>query len=109
MSDYLKKPEHKEHEEDFRMIRKRIMEALKDYKNFNGVDFVDVNAGGIQINGRHKKTGHYYYILSTIRYDFSNVDEAIDEFVNAWKEYDTPKRIRDFTDFIETCQKYGWD
>lgn len=109
MSDYLRKPEHREHEKDFSMIRKRITEALKDCENFDGIDFIDVNAGGIQISGIHKEASNYYYVITTIRYDFSNVDEAVDEFISTWKECDTPKRIRDFTDFIETCQKYGWD
>ena len=58
MSDFLKKPMLEKHKEDFERIRQRITEALKEYENFDSVDFVDVNARGIQISGKNKKTGN---------------------------------------------------
>lgn len=109
MSDYLKEPMLKEHGKDFDEIRKRISEALKDYDNFIGVDFVDVRAGGVQISGIHKQIGHYYFVSSTIDYDFENVDEAIDEFVNGWKETDNPKHVNGLLSFLRMGEKYGWD
>lgn len=109
MSDFLKKPMLEKHKEDFERIRQRITEALKDYENFDGVNFVDVNARGIQVNGLHKKTGRYYFHTVTIKYDFSNVDEAIEDFVNGWKHYDNPSYISDFLQFLEWGEKYGWD
>ena len=109
MSDFLKKPMLEKHKEDFERIRQRITEALKDYENFDGVNFVDVNARGIQVNGLHKKTGRYYFHTVTIKYDFSNVDEAIEDFVNGWKHYDNPSYISDFLWFLEMGEKYGWD
>lgn len=109
MSDFLKKPMLEKHKEDFERIRQRITEALKEYENFDSVDFVDVNANGIQISGKHKKTGNYYFLTVTIKYDFSNVDEAIEEFVNGWKEFDNPRHISDFLWFLEMGRKYGWD
>ena len=109
MSDFLKKPMLEKHKEDFERIRQRITEALKDYENFDGVNFVDVNARVIQVNGLHKKTGRYYFLILTIKYDFSNIDEVVDEFVRGWKKYDNPEYISDFLSFIRMGEEYGWD
>lgn len=109
MRDHLKEPMLKEHKEDFDRIRQKITEALKDYENFDGVNFVDVNARGIQVNGLHKKTGRYYFHTVTIKYDFSNIDEVVDEFVSGWKKYDNPEYISDFLSFIRMGEEYGWD
>lgn len=109
MRDHLKEPMLKEHKEDFDRIRQKITEALKDYENFDGVNFVDVNARGIQVNGLHKKTGRYYFHTVTIKYNFSNIDEVVDEFVSGWKKYDNPEYISDFLSFIRMGEEYGWD
>ena len=110
MSDYLRKPEHREHKKDFSMIRKRITEALKDCENFDGIDFIDVNAGGIQICGLHKEiVGFYYADSPTIKYDFSNIDEAVKEFIDGWKTADNPESVDNFKQFLEMGSMYGWD
>ena len=100
------------HEEELLEIQAKLHEQLKDFPNFLGVDFCDVSAGGIQIRGHHKQIQKYTYPITnqtTLLYDLSNKDEAIDEFVEYWKLYDNPKDISDTKDFILAGERYGWD
>ena len=110
MSDYLKEPILTERKDDFDEIRQRIADALKDFEHFNGVDFVDVYADGIQICGKHKQIqGFYYSAMPTIEYDFSNVDEAVNRFVTAWKDVDNPTSIEEYKKFLKDGARWGWD
>ena len=110
MGDYLRESMREEHGDDFAKIRTAIAEALKDYPNFIGVDFSDVHAGGIQIGGLHKEiTGFYYASMPTIKYNFSNIDEAVKEFVDGWKTADNPESVGNFKRFLELGSMYGWD
>lgn len=107
---YLRDDILSEHKEKLIHIEQEITKQLTDYENFDGIDFCDVNAGGIQIRGHHKQiNGYTYGKQPTIKYDFSNYLECIDEFVQMWKEYDTPNKVRDEQWFIEQGEKYGWD
>lgn len=91
-------------------IEKLINKGLKDYPNFLGIDFCDVSANGIQIRGHHKAiTTHTYGNQPTIKYDFTNKNEVIDEFIEMWKQLDTPDEVKSYTDFIDFGNKYGWD
>lgn len=91
-------------------IENAIKEKLKDYPNFKGIDFCNVGAGGIQIRGYHKDINSYTYgDQITIKYDFSNYLECINEFVEMWTAYDTPEKIKVFKDFIADGDKWGWD
>lgn len=92
------------------LIERSIEKKLKNYPNFLGIDFCDVNAKGIQIRGHHSQiSGYSYGDQPTIRYDFSNYVDVIDEFVNMWVEQDTPENVKKYKDFIYQGQKYGWD
>ena len=87
-----------------------INTALKDYPNFDGVDFCDVGANGIQIRGHHKQIGGYTYgSQPTIKEDLSNITEATQEFIDMWKAEDTPMKVLKFKEFISFGEKYGWD
>lgn len=98
------------HKGEMVRIEKRINEGLKDYPNFLGIDFCDVHANGIQVRGHHKEVkGYTYGNQPTIKYDFSNTNEVIDEFIEMWKEVDKPEEVRRFKDFTEFGEKYGWD
>ncbi len=91
-------------------IEKLINEGLKDYPNFLGIDFCDVNANGIQVRGHHKEiTTHTYGNQPTIKYDFTNKNEVINDFIEMWKELDVPDEVRRYKDFIDFGNKYGWD
>lgn len=94
----------------FIYIEEKINNGLKDHPKFNGIDFTDVSAGGIQIRGHHKEIKDYSYgNQPTIKYDFSNYKKCIDEFIEMWKEYDTPERVESKKRFIAAGEKWGWD
>lgn len=91
-------------------IQDSINKALVEFEGFKGIDFCDVSARGIQIRGFHKDIKSYSYGKQiTIKYDFSNYVEAIDEFIEMWKHYDTPNLVMKEIDFIKMGEKYGWD
>ena len=90
-------------------IQRQIAKKLKDYPNFMGVSFSDVHANGIQINGNHSEIEGYHFVIVTVDYDFENVKEAIEGFVESWKAKDNPKAIEDFKKFIADGIKWGFD
>lgn len=91
-------------------IEKEINHRLDGYPNFAGIDFCDVSAGGIQIRGFHSHVKRYTYGSQiTIKYDFSNYKECIDEFVDMWKSQDKPEKVSGYQSFIADGEKYGWD
>lgn len=90
------------------LAQEKIKQRLKDNKDFNGVVFSDVHAGGIQIGIRNKRIP----ILTsdvTIKYDFSNIDEATEEVIQSYLKNDNEKSIKWANDFYEQGCKYGWD
>ena len=91
-------------------IQEDIKKKLKGYENFLGIDFCDVSASGIQIRGHHKNIkGYTYGEQPTIKYDFSNINEVIKEFVLMWWEKDNDAEIAKEKDLISFGEKYGWD
>lgn len=99
-----------EHFKDFKEIEDKIEYGLKEYRNFDGIDFCDVSAHGIQVRIHHKDIkGYTYGNQFTIEYDFSNKDEIPDLVVNHFKEIDNADRIKREKEFISWGEKYGWD
>lgn len=99
-----------ERRDDLLKLQDYIEEALKEFPNFLGVDFCDVGARGIQIRGHHADIKNYTYgDQPTIKYDFSNMYDAADEFIKMWKQIDNPESVRKQLDFIAMGEKYGWD
>ncbi len=91
-------------------IENTINKYLKGFENFQGIDFCDVSAGGIQIRGHHKEIkGYTYGRQPTIKYDFSNAGDVIWEFLKMWGEVDNPQVIARGKAFIADGEKYGWD
>lgn len=91
-------------------IESQINKILAGYEDFEGIDFCDVSAGGIQIRGHHKQIkGYTYGQQPTIKYDFSNMEEVIDEFICMWRRIDKPQTVAKQLDFIRHGEKYGWD
>jgi hypothetical protein len=98
------------HLEDLFYIESIITEQLKVFPNFEGIDFCDVNAGGIQVRGHHNQIkGYSFGNQPTINYDFSNLDEVIEQFVSMWEVSDTPKKVKEYQDFIRDGERWGWD
>ena len=99
-----------EHTNDLLYMEKEITNNLKDFTNFEGIDFCDVSANEIQIRGHHKQIKNYTYgDQPTIKYDFSNIDSAIKEFITMWKEIDNPNEVNKKLKFIREGEKYGWN
>lgn len=87
-----------------------IIEQLSDYPNFDGIDFCDVCASGIQIRGHHKLVrGYCFGSQPTIEYDFSNYKDCITEFVEMWKSKDNKKVLEQYNSFLEAGDRWGWD
>ena len=63
-----------------------------EVKNLSSLDFCDVNANGIQIRGCHllAEPGYSYGHQATIKYDFANIEDAVNEFIACWKQKDNP-------------------
>lgn len=98
------------HKDMFETIHISIVTALDGFENFDGIDFCDVGAGGIQIRGHHKRVkGYCFGEQVTIKYDFSNSIEAVDEFITMWKAHDNDEALHDYLEFIAFGEKFGWD
>ena len=107
---YVRPDTLKNYKEKMLYIQNKIKDELSNFENFEGIDFCDVSANGIQVRGHHKKVrGYTYGFQPTINYDFSNVEEIVESFVNAWKREDNPEDVKSYLDFIHDGQKYGWD
>lgn len=107
---YLKLEMLEEHLKDFMYIESQINKCLCGFENFEGIDFCNVGAGGIQIRGHHKEIkGYTYGSQPTIKYDFSNIEEVICEFIDMWRRSDTEQKIMKEKEFIYYGEKYGWD
>jgi uncharacterized protein YjbK len=99
-----------DYEQQLIIIRHSIYCALKDYPNFDGLDFTDVNGGHINIRAFHKDIKNYTYGNDIkLEYDFSNANEAIEEFIDMWKAYDTEEELESCKRFFESCEKYGFN
>lgn len=107
---YMKEEMLRENLSKLVYIEKEIEKALEGFENFEGVDFCDVNAHGVQIRGHHKEiTGYTYGSQPTIKYDFSNYHEVIQEFIDMWEKADTKEKVASEKRFIRDGEKWGWD
>ena len=82
-------------------MEKQVKEIIKD-PNFDGLYFTDGYQGEILVNAMHKKiigkklTGYF-----AMKPDLSNMDQVINNVVNAWKQQATEQGIRDFNNFLK--------
>lgn len=90
------------------LAQEKVKNRLKDRPNFAGITFNDVGASGIQIQAKNKQVS---IIISdaTIKYDFSNIDEAVDECVEGFIETDNEESIKSASQFYNDGCEYGWD
>jgi len=110
--DYLGSHKYPEdYKEKLDYIRNKINKQLIDNKNYRGIDFYDVSAGGIQIRGFHRQIKGYCYPMHqvTLFYDFSNIEEAITEFINCWNSVNNEKDIQNMKWFLASGKRWGWD
>lgn len=99
-----------EHFEELVTTECLINKLLNSFENYNGIDFCDVHAGGIQVRIHHKKIENYTYgEQKTIEYDFSNIDEIPYMVAREFIETDKPYLISKQLEYIRQGEKYGWD
>ena len=99
-----------EHKGAMVKIEREIRKGLKKYRTFKGIYFYDVGLDGIQIRGHHIKVeGHTFGKSIILKRDFSNKDTVVKEFVEMWKKFDTPQRVKEYKSFIKDGRKYGWN
>ena len=91
------------------LAQEKVKNRLKDRPNFAGITFSDVSAGGIQIKASNKQVPYISMSDATIKYDFSNIDEAVDDVVNQFLSTDNEENIKSANDFFKTSMEYGWD
>ena len=91
-------------------MQNKINEKLKNYPNFDSIDFCDVGANGIQIRLHHKQiNGYTLSEQATLKYDLSNIEEVIDASINNFIAFDTEDNIKGYKEFLAEGDKYGWD
>lgn len=82
-------------------VQEQITEKLMYYGNFQGVTFVDNGYGDIQIQGKHREIKGYTYTSNKpIKYDFSNIDESVEEFIRMWASVDKPSYTKKIQEFL---------
>lgn len=107
---YLRDKMLNDHYDELKQIECRVDELLAGSVNYDGIDFCDVHAGGVQVRIHHKQIkGYTYGHQVTINYDFSNMNKVPEQVANAFKYYDTPDRIMTMKSFIAQGERYGWD
>ena len=103
-------PTLEKHKKEMIYIENSINKYLNGFENFLGIDFCDVSARGIQIRGHCKQIkGYTYGTQPTIKYDFSNVEDVIWEFIKMWGIVDTEENIKKEQKFIREGERYGWN
>lgn len=99
-----------QHSDKLNYIEQQIDKLLTNFENYNGIDFCDVGAGGIQVRIHHKAIkGYTYGDQKTIKYDFSNFKEIPLQVVEEFLKIDNPEAISKQQEFIRMGEKYGWD
>lgn len=98
------------HKEKFDYIETEVIKKLKDYPNFDHLDFSKNYNGNIHIRCFHKQIKGYSF-GNHIEFKLDNDDykEAVDIIVEMWKEYDNETYVKSYKRFIKDGERYGWD
>lgn len=91
------------------LAQEKVKSRLKNRPNFASITFNDVGASGIQIQAKNKQVPYISISDATIKYDFSNIDEAVDECVKGFIETDNEKSTTSALQFYNDGCEYGWD
>ena len=107
---YLSHKRIEEHFSELVKCEKLINKLLDNFENYEGIDFCDVHAGGIQVRIHHKQIkGYTYGHQHTIKYDFSNIEDIPILVASEFIKIDKPEYISAELKFIKDGEKYGWD
>ncbi len=109
-SHYLKEKTIDNHLQDLIYIHNQICFILyQQYPNFDGLDFCDVSANGIQVRLHHKQIPNYTYHSVTLDYNFSNINDVINTAIDIWSYCDNEQSVKQYQDFLSYGERYGWD
>lgn len=107
---YLSHEFIEKHYKELKTIEDLIYKLLSGFENFDGIDFCDVGAGGIQIRLFHKQIkGYSYGAQITLNYDFSNKEDVPFLVAKEFVRTDNRESVLAEKEFIEFGEKYGWD
>ncbi len=91
-------------------LKHSIHKRLEDFPNFIQVSLNDVSGGYICVQGSHKEVrGYYYGDAIKLNYDFSNVDNVINNFVDMWISLDNPEWLKSYQSFLRDGERWGFD
>lgn len=102
---YMNASDYYDHSNEIQAISDYL---LKKCKNLSSLDFSDISASGIQLGGCLTSNPGYIYLYKTIKYDWSNVDVVIADFIDSWNKINE-EEIESFKNFTDEGEKYGWD
>lgn len=105
---YLSEEIVDEHRDDIIHINDEIMKQLEG-TGIDCVDFCDVSAGSIQVRLFHKDVPGYSYADVNLSYDWDNIEEVVQDAIEAFKRLDNPEHLSSYKRFIADGEKYGWD
>ena len=107
---FLKDECLEQHYKELKEIEDQIDGQLSQFKDYDGVDFYDVSAGGIQVRLHHKKIkGYTYGEQKTIKYDFSNAADIPAQVIKEFIDINNEEDIQSMKEFIRFGEKYGWN
>lgn len=107
---FLKDECLEQHYKKLKEIEDQIDGQLSQFEDYDGVDFCDVSAGGIQVRLHHKKIkGYTYGEQKTIKYDFSNAADIPAQVIKEFIDINNEEDIQSMKKFIRFGEKYGWD
>ena len=86
-------------------IRSRILDGIGNDDKLASVDFCDVSAGYIQVHAVHVDEKGYAHFHLPLKYDLSNADQLVSDFVATWKK----QREVSYSTFYREGERWGWD
>jgi hypothetical protein len=96
---------------EFAQTKEYIRKQLSDFPNFVDIEFHESYDKKIKMLGIHavltNKYGYYFGDQPSIKPDYSNLQEAADEFVAMWKYYDTEEYIKKAIEMYQEFARWG--
>lgn len=82
------------HRQELLRAQDAINESLKDFPDFDGIQFIRNERNHILLYGCHKQiTKHYFIGPFDIDPECDNLDDVVDAFIENWEEKDTPNTV----------------
>jgi hypothetical protein len=96
---------------EFSQIKEYIRKQLSEFPNFVDVEFHESYDRKIKMIGIHaiitNKYGYYFGDQPRIHPDYSNLQQAADEFISMWKYYDNEEYINKQISMYQDFARWG--